>query len=141
MDVRLTSNAKQVSRRIGKKGKELSNSFKMALLKTGIYGLNIIEDRTAKGNEVGGTAFEGYTEKYAFFRASKGRTPVKVDLRFTGQMLSSMSVRASSRSAEIYFLRATEAKKAAMNNKKRPFFGFSRLEEKRLGEVFFKALK
>jgi hypothetical protein len=28
-----------------------------------------------------------------------------------------------------------------MNNKTRPFFGFSGREEKQLGEVFFRALK
>jgi hypothetical protein len=52
-----------------------------------------------------------------------------------------MTVRANSRKAEIFFSRVTEAKKAAMNNKKRPFFGFNDQEEKQLGKVFFKALK
>ena len=141
MEVRIKSNAKAVAKRVGKKGKALSDSIKMALLKTGLVGLNIIEDRTAKGQAIGGMFFKGYSEKYAFVRAKFGRTPVKVDLRFEGHMLDAMSVRANSRYAEIYFIRAEEAKKAAMVNKTRPFFGFSRLEEKELGQVFFRALK
>ena len=71
---------------------------------------------------------------------SKGRSSVP-DLEFTGQMMSSMTTKADSRKAEIFFARATESKKAAMNNKTRPFFGFSKREEKQLGEILFRALK
>jgi hypothetical protein len=56
-------------------------------------------------------------------------------------MLGSMTARADGRQAEIFFSRATESKKAAMNDKKRPFFGFSQKEEKKLGEIFFRNLK
>jgi hypothetical protein len=52
-----------------------------------------------------------------------------------------MTSRANSKQGEIFFSRATESKKAAMNNKTRPFFGFSDREEKQLAQVFFKALK
>ena len=52
-----------------------------------------------------------------------------------------MTTKANGKQAEIFFSRATESKKAAMNNKTRPFFGFSRKEQQRLSEVFFKALK
>lgn len=52
-----------------------------------------------------------------------------------------MAVISSSRQAEIYFTRGTESKKAAMNEKKRPFFGFSRSDQKQLGKVFERYLK
>jgi len=140
MEVRIKSNAKAVAKRVGKKGKELSDSIKLALLKTGLVGANIIEERTSKGKGFKGGAFKKYNSVYAAFRASKGRS-TKPDLRFTGQMMSAMTVKSNSREAEIYFTRAEESKKAAMNNKKRPFFGFSRSEERKLGKVFFRALK
>ena len=139
MDIRLDTNAKEIAKRVGKKGKELSASVKRALLITAQEGVNVIQDRTAKGVGYKGM-FASYTPEYALFRSGKGRR-TKPDLNFTGQMLGSMSVRANSKQAEIFFSRATESKKAAMNDKKRPFFGFNDQEEKQLGKIFFKALK
>jgi hypothetical protein len=140
MQYSVKTNAKAVSKRIGKKGKELSNSIKKALLITGLKGVNIIEQRTSKGVGFKGGKFKPYNSVYAAFRTSKGRSTTP-DLRFTGQMMGSMTVRANSKQAEIYFSRAAESKKAAMNNKSRPFFGFSRKEEKQLGKTFFRYLK
>ena len=140
MQYSIDSNAKDVAKRIGKKGKELSASVKRALSITAQVGINIIEARTSKGVGFKGGKFKKYTPIYAAFRASRGRS-TNPDLQFTGQMLSSITSRASSRQAEIFFTRAAESKKAAMNNKTRPFFGFSNREEKQLGEVFFRALK
>lgn len=139
MQVQIKANAKDIAKRIGKKGKELSASVKSALSLTAQAGVNIIEDRTRKGVGYKG-AFESYSPEYAAFRASKGRGTT-VDLQFSGNMLGSMTTRANSKQAEIFFTKASESKKAAMNNKSRPFFGFSRSEEKRLGQVFFKVLK
>lgn len=140
MDIKINTNAKDVAKRIGKKGKELSASVKKALSITAQAGINIIEARTSKGVGFKGGKFKKYTPLYAAFRASRGRS-TSPDLQFTGQMLGSMTSRASSRQADIFFSRATESKKAAMNNIKRPFFGFNNREEKQLGEVFFRALK
>jgi len=140
MDIKINTNAKDVAKRIGKKGKELSASVKKALSITAQVGINIIEARTSKGVGFKGGKFKKYTPLYAAFRASRGRS-TSPDLQFTGQMLGSMTSRASSRQADIFFSRATESKKAAMNNIKRPFFGFNNREEKQLGEVFFRALK
>ena len=139
MKISLKSNAKQVANKLGKEGKELSASVKRALSIAAQQGINIIEGRTDRGIGYKG-AFESYTPEYAVFRSDRGRgtTP---DLAFTGQMLGSMTSKATSRQAEIFFTRAAEAKKAAMNNKTRPFFGFNRKEQKQLGEIFFRALK
>ena len=140
MDVNIDTNLQDIRRRIGKKGDELSESVKKALSITALAGRNIIEARTSKGVGYKGGAFEGYSPTYAAFRASKGRGS-RPDLEFTGQMMSSMTTKANSKQAEIFFTRATASKKAAMNNKTRPFFGFNSREKKRLGEIFFKALK
>lgn len=140
MDIKINTNAKDVAKRIGKKGKELSASVKRALSITAQVGINIIEARTSKGVGFNGGKFKKYTPLYAAFRVSRGRS-TNPDLQFTGQMLGSMTSRSSSRQADIFFSRATESKKAAMNNIKRPFFGFNNREEKQLGEAFFRALK
>jgi hypothetical protein len=140
MQVSVKTNAKEVSRRIGKKGKELSASVRRALSITAQAGVGIIEDRTAKGRGFKGGFFKKYNPTYAAFRSKRGRgsTP---DLQFTGKMLGSMTTKANSKQAVIFFTRAAEAKKAAMNNKSRPFFGFNRKEEKQLGQVFFRNVK
>jgi len=140
MQVSVKTNAKEVSRRIGKKGKELSASVRRALSITAQAGVGIIEDRTAKGRGFKGGFFKKYNPTYAAFRSKRGRgsTP---DLQFTGKMLGSITTKANSKQAVIFFTRAAEAKKAAMNNKSRPFFGFNRKEEKQLGQVFFRNLK
>ena len=140
MQVKIDTNAKAVAKRIGKKGKELSASVKRALSITAQVGINIIEARTSKGVGFKGGKFKKYTPVYAAFRASRGRS-TNPDLQFTGQMLGSMTTKANSKQAEIFFSRAAESKKAAMNDKKRPFFGFNSSEEKKLGKIFFKALK
>ena len=119
-----------------KRQEEIKAGIQKALFKTAAIGLNIIQDRTAKGVDMNGQRFKPYSEKYAFFRAKKGRTPVNVDLNFTGQMMGDMSLKANSKRAVIYFLRGSEAKKAFHNNKTRAFFGFSRLEEKQLAKTF-----
>ena len=62
-------------------------------------------------------------------------------MNFTGKMLGSMTTKASSKQAEIFFRGATESGKAAGNDKKRPFFGFNNSEEEKLGRIFFRALK
>jgi len=140
MEVRIQTNAKEVAKRVKKKGKALSDSVKKALSITAQSGVNIILDRTGKGAGFKGGAFEGYNPLYAAFRLAHGRSKTP-DLNFTGQMLGSMTTKSTSSQAEIFFSRATESKKAAMNNKTRPFFGFNRKEEKKLGQVFFRALK
>lgn len=140
MQIKIDTNVKDVARRIGKKGKELSDSVKYALSRTALKGKDIIQDRMTAGKAIKGGNFKKYDSVYSAFRSSKGRG-TKPDLQFTGQMMSSMSAVSTSRYAEIYFTRATESKKAAMNDKKRPFFGFSRKEQKTLGKTFERYLK
>jgi hypothetical protein len=59
-----------------------------------------------------------------------------------GEMLSSIQQRSlGSNVVEIFFGRATEAKKAAFNNQKRKFFGFNQSEVGQLNKFFLKELK
>jgi len=136
----LKTNAKKVEKALKQKGKDINQSLKNALSITAQEGINIIEERTESGVGFKGGAFAKYSEKYAKFRKAKGRGS-KVDLQFTGRMLGSMTSKADRKKATIFFTRGEEAKKAAMNNKTRPFFGFNRKEERQLSKVFFRAIK
>tara|TARA_B100000768_G_C11195194_1_gene339146 strand:- start:281 stop:703 length:423 start_codon:yes stop_codon:yes gene_type:complete len=140
MQVNITTNAKKVQEALKQKGKDVKQSLKRALSITAQEGINIIEDRTQDGVGYKGGAFKSYSEKYAKFRRDKGRGK-RVDLQFSGRMLGSMTSKADSKKATIFFTRAAEAKKAAMNDKTRPFFGFNRQEEKRLANIFFRNIK
>ena len=140
MEIKLQANFKQAANDLKKRGKSLKSSAKKALLITALKGINIIEARTSKSRSYKGTFFKKYNASYAAYRLQKGRS-TKPDLQFTGQMMGSMSAVSTGSHAEIYFTRATEAKKAAMNDKKRPFFGFSRKEQKTLGKTFERYLK
>ncbi len=140
MQFSLKTNAKKVQAALKKKGKDIDKSMKRALSITAQQGINIIEDRTQDGVGYKGGAFKGYSEKYAKFRRAKGRGK-NVDLQFSGRMLGSMTSKADRKKATIFFTRAEEAKKAAMNDKTRPFFGFNRKEEKHLANIFFRNIK
>lgn len=140
MQVDIKTNAKKVQAALKKKGKDIDKSMKRALSITAQQGINIIEDRTEKGVGYKGGAFKGYSEKYAKFRTAKGRGS-NVDLQFSGRMLGSMTSKADKKKATIFFTRAEEAKKAAMNDKTRPFFGFNKQEEKQLANIFFRNIK
>jgi phage gpG-like protein len=100
-----------------------------ALLEAAAIGRKRIRDRTKKGESLSGGAFAPYTREYANFRAEKGRKR-KPNLLFTGEMLGSMTFMGGKGYAKIKFSRATEANKAAWNQKKRPFFGLN-AEDKR----------
>jgi hypothetical protein len=144
MQVRLTSNGKEIERLLKKRGKALSKSVRRALSRTALAGIQIIEERTAKGKSYKGGSFKPYSKLpdggYFAWRKEQGLT-TKPNLSVSGNMLSSLTSNVDNRAATIFFSRATEAEKAAKNNATRPFFGFSDLEEKTLGKVFFRTLK
>lgn len=141
MQVKIDTNAKKVSNLLGKQDKELSASFRKALSITAIKGMEIIKARTAKGRDKDGGRFVRYSEKYLNFRASQNKSVPFPTLNFSGKMLGSMTTKANSRRAEIFFAGAEQSAKALHNDKTRPFFGFSRQEEDRLSKVFFGNLK
>ena len=140
MQISFKSNAKKVKAELEKKGKNVSQSVKRALSITALEGINIIENRTQRSVGFKGGRFTKYSPKYARFRRQEGRT-TKPNLDFSGKMLGSMTSKANNREAKIFFTRAAEAKKAAGNNKLRPFFGFNRREEKKLSDIFFRNIK
>jgi len=140
MKISFKSNAKEVKAKLEKKGKDVGKSVSRALSITAQEGINIIERRTKRSVGFKGGKFTGYSPKYAKFRRFKGRTN-RPNLEFSGKMLGAITSRADRKKATIFFTRAAEAKKAAGNNKLRPFFGLNRKEEKKLGDIFFRNIK
>jgi hypothetical protein len=140
MKLSITSNANKVSMQIKKHGQEVSGSIRKALSITAQSGINIIQERTSKGMGYKDGKFKPYTEEYAAYRVKKGRGTLP-NLEFERQMMSSITSKADSEKAVIFFRGAENSRKAAMNEKKRPFFGFSRQEERQLSKIFFRAVK
>lgn len=140
MQVKITTNVDKVAKALEKQGKDIDKAMQRALSITAQEGVNIIEKRTARGIGFKGGQFEPYTPEYARYRR-QNRRGVKPNLEFTGEMLGSMTTKANRREANIFFTRATESKKAAMNNKTRPFFGFNKKEKQQLTDIFFKVIK
>jgi len=140
MKLSITSNANKMSMQIKKHGQEVSGSIRKALSITAQSGINIIQERTSKGMGYKDGKFKPYTEEYAAYRVKKGRGTLP-NLEFERQMMSSITSKADSEKAVIFFRGAENSRKAAMNEKKRPFFGFSRQEERKLSKIFFRAVK
>lgn len=140
LGIKLLTKPKDIERVAEKSQKDVTKNIPRAILRTGLLGQQIIKERTAKGVGFGG-GFKGYSPQYMAALAKEGKPSSPVDLFNTGQMLRSMQVRRrDNRTAEIYFDNKAAAEKAAMNNKTRPFFGFNRKEESRLGDYFRKQL-
>ena len=140
MDINLEWEGLEGRIKLSQTEKDFRKKALRSLSVVGMAGVNIIQDRTSQGRGFKGGVFKPYTSDYAAFRKSKGRQK-QPDLEFTGQMMGSITSRVKGVSAEIFFTRATESEKAAKNNKKRPFFGFSRAEERKLADIFLKVLR
>jgi hypothetical protein len=114
----------------------LKRAIPSALMSAGEKARALILNRTSRGIGLNGR-FKRYDTKYAKYRSKKGKgsTP---NLSFSGDMLGSLSVtKTKTTSVLVHFKNRKEAKKAAYNNKKRPFFGI-KPEEKKLVAAAFK---
>lgn len=157
MKVDLDIDTRRLQANLQKVQRELPRDIKKALMQTAQFGTNVIMERTKQG-----IGYEGKFKPYsASYRAQKskgwpaskagakiyrpefgGDSSGVVNLSVTGKMLASIQSKYASKNvAEIYFSRATEAKKAAFNNDKRPFFGFNQSEKARLRKFFQGRLK
>jgi hypothetical protein len=156
MKIELSVNEATLKADLAKERSRLLRKVPQALLKTAQYGTQIILDRTSKGRGYDGI-FKRYTPEYAarkkegwpasnggrgYYPAFSGDSSGVVNLMVTGRMLGSIQQkRVGNSEVQLYFSRATEAKKAAFNNKTRPFFGFNSQEKDRLQTFFNKVFK
>lgn len=95
------------------------------------YAMFRIKSRTLTGKSVSGRDFEPYTEKYAMFRIEHGRPARRVDLFFSGSMLSAMDYEVSANTATLFFQNTSDQNnvrnplKAFWNDERRNFFALS----------------
>jgi hypothetical protein len=134
--------SKGIELKLTKIQRSLPQMIDRALIQTAIEGASLIKDRTKSGVSYSGGAFKPYSSRYRLFRIKKGRQASPVNLDFYGTMMGAMAATKVSKGvAKIYFTRGTEAKKAAFNDKMRPFFGFNRQEQGRLQNFFERRIK
>ena len=139
MKIDIDIDAKGMERRLREISMQLPGNVRKALNVTAMYAESYLLNRTEQGRGYRGP-FEPYSIGYAKFRSKKGRQTSFVDFNFSGRMLSSIKHTVKSNEAIIGFTRATEAKKAAMLNSKRPWFGFNNGEQAKIRKFFYKSL-
>jgi len=118
----------------------LSGGIKSTRLMSEIatFLITSIKLRTARGEDVDGNTFDPYSKRYAMFRAAQGHPINKVTLFFSGSMMSSMDYKATSDTANIYFLNTEDRtgtsnpNKAYWLNKKREFFAISEEDQREI---------
>lgn len=104
---------------------------KRLMTEIGLFAQTAIKVRTLQGQDANEAAFAPYTPKYAVFRRLKGRPTNKVDLTFTGSMLSSMTSDPDRKQVDLFFLNTDDEfggnnpTKAFFLNQKRKFFALS----------------
>lgn len=118
------------------------NLFAKSLMEEiGMRVISQIQIRTAEGRDAGGQEFAPYTKKYRLFRTKKGRPVDKVNLFFTGSMMSAMTHSATEDTAKIFFMNTTDPSnvpnplKAYALNKKRNFFALSGQDQQDIEEM------
>lgn len=118
----INSSLKKLSGKIN--DKEIKN-------KIANFFLTTIKERTLKGYDVSGEAFEEYSPRYSLFRQKKGLPTYLVDLFFTGSMMASMTYEVNEASIRLFF-QPTKDRKGVFNslkaywlNQKREFFSLS----------------
>lgn len=126
---------------VQKLGRTFTKNHKVAMRKAAAEGVNRIQKRTSLGLDVNEQPFRPYSEAYKGFRQSKGRPVDKVRLIFTGRMRGAMTSGLRGQDGLIFFSSRAESKKAAFNNRKRPFFGLNRKDRRAIRDVYFKGLK
>jgi hypothetical protein len=104
---------------------------KALLVEIGEFMRFSIQKRTAEGKDVSGKKFESYTPEYAAFRDITGHPSEKVNLFFTGSMMSSMDFDTDRGKVELFFQNTNDPSgtsnplKAFFLNEKRTFFSLS----------------
>ena len=139
--VSIDTKPRDLRKMVEKLGRTFTKNHKRAMRRAAAEGLNRIQKRTSLGLDIHEQPFRPYSESYKGFRKSKGRQVDKVKLIFTGQMRKSMQSGLRGQDGLIYFDSRAESKKAAMNNRKRPFFGLNKSDTRAIRDVYFKGLK
>jgi len=139
--VNIDTKPRDLRKMVQKLGRTFTQNHKRAMRRAAAEGLNRIQKRTSLGLDINEQPFRPYSEQYKGFRASKGRPVDKVRLIFTGRMRKSMQSGLRGQDGLIYFDSRAESKKAALNNRKRPFFGLNKSDRRAIRDAYFKGLR
>ena len=139
--INIDTKPRDLRKMVDKLGRTFTKNHKRAMRRAAAEGVNRIQKRTSLGLDVQEQPFRPYSEAYKGFRKSKGRGIDKVRLIFTGKMRKSMQSGLRGQDGLIYFDSRAESKKAAMNNKRRQFFGLNKSDTRAIRDVYFKGLK
>lgn len=107
----------------------------------GGYIIFSIQERTMKGRDVRGRTFTPYSPRYRLFRQRTGHPVDKVNLFYTGSMMSSMTMDQSDSQVRVFFMNTTDRSgtsnpmKAYFLNKDRRFFEISPEEQNKIVDL------
>lgn len=107
----------------------------------GTYIIFAIERRTAKGKDVEGRNFEPYSPRYKLFRQRTGHPVDKVNLFYSGSMMSSMTMDQTDSQVRVFFMNTQDRSgtsnplKAYFLNKDRRFFAISVEEQRKIVQM------
>jgi hypothetical protein len=159
MKITVEDNSLQVAKNFEKQVREQPQIVKTALGRTAEFLMGLIKQRTSRGVSADGNAFPAYSTKLYFFnitprsasptyktfeggykeyRSFMGKQSNKVDLNFSGNMLSNITQKSSPTEAIIYFASKFENTKALGNQRKRKFFAIGQREQQPIMNVFMK---
>lgn len=125
-------------------GKKTDDAAKIALSRTAQQAINVILKKTKSGVDADDNPFKPYSKKgsgdgYYGWRKRRGKS-LTPNLSNKGQMLAAMTSKVQGTKATIFFSSAAESKKAAFNQKSRPFFKLSARTRGQLTKFFIRNL-
>ena len=141
MKITPTVDDRRLQQKIDQQIREQPRQIQTVLGRTAEFLMGLIKQRTQKGKNADGVAFPPYKPEYKAFRRKEGKQVSFPDLNFSGNMLSSMTQKANSKQAILFFASKFETLKAVGNQKKRKFFAIGDRETKTLINFFAKEFK
>ena len=137
----IKSNSKQLTKKFKQIKSRLPRVIDKGIKQAGFQLIEIIRTKTKKGIDVNDVPFQPYTRAYRKRLEKEGR-PLTVDLRYSGDMLGSLtSNKTGKHKVTLGFARALERNKAMFNqvmrgDKNRVFFGFNNRTENIIQKTF-----
>jgi hypothetical protein len=145
VQVIINSNAKKIQKKIDRFFNKFPNITRKGLAQASFQLQAIIKELSKKGLDINRRRFAPYSEGYIKRLEREGK-PQKVDLKYSNDMLNSLTGEVkSSKKATIFFNRGEMRTRAlfnqVMNEPKREFFGFSKRTEKIIQKQFVKFME
>ena len=147
LNLKIKTNAKQISKRYDRLQSKFPRIFDKGLLQAGFHLLDIIRSKTAKGIDFRDVPFASYSDSYRKQLQREGK-PLKVDLFYSGRMLGALTpggrtIKKTGRNkVSVGFSNAQMRQRAlfnqVLNEPKREFFGFNNRTEKIINKQFNK---